>query len=77
MRDHLEKYSDFANRLPRGRTYVRNGSVVDLQLGTGTVTAFVSGSGTSSPKPSESAAASSSREALRLEGKRVLKFVTS
>ena len=27
---NLEAYSDYANRLPRGRTYVRNGSVVDL-----------------------------------------------
>jgi uncharacterized Zn finger protein len=35
--DHLEKYSDFANRLPRGRTYVRNGSVVDLQVYTVTI----------------------------------------
>src|SRR6202049_2698544 len=42
--DNLERYSDFANRLPRGRTYVRNGSVVDLQIGPGTVTALVSGS---------------------------------
>jgi uncharacterized Zn finger protein len=42
--DNLESYSDFANRLPRGRTYVRNGSVVDLQLGAGTVKALVSGS---------------------------------
>ena len=42
--DNLERYSDFANRLPRGRTYVRNGSVVDLQVGPGTVTALVSGS---------------------------------
>jgi uncharacterized Zn finger protein len=42
--DNLEAYSDFANRLPRGRTYVRNGSVVDLQIGRGTVTARVSGS---------------------------------
>ena len=33
--DNLEAYSDFANRLPRGRTYVRNGSVVDLQIETG------------------------------------------
>jgi hypothetical protein len=23
--DHLESFSDYANRLPRGRTYVRNG----------------------------------------------------
>ena len=42
--DNLERYSDFANRLPRGRTYVRNGSVVDLQVGPGSVTALVSGS---------------------------------
>ncbi len=42
--DTLESYSDFANRLPRGRTYVRNGSVMDLQLGAGTVKALVSGS---------------------------------
>jgi uncharacterized Zn finger protein len=42
--DNLERYSDFANRLPRGRTYVRNGSVVDLQVGPGRVTALVSGS---------------------------------
>jgi uncharacterized Zn finger protein len=42
--DNLESYSDFANRLPRGRTYVRNGSVVDLQVHPGKVTARVSGS---------------------------------
>src|SRR4051812_3868737 len=42
--DNLESYSDFENRLPRGRTYVRNGSVVDLQIGPGKVTALVSGS---------------------------------
>ena len=42
--DNLERYSDYANRLPRGRTYVRNGSVVDLQVGAGCVTALVSGS---------------------------------
>src|SRR5437763_12053469 len=42
--DHLESYSDFENRLPRGRTYVRNGSVVDLKIKTGRVTALVSGS---------------------------------
>jgi uncharacterized Zn finger protein len=40
---NLERYSDFANRLPRGRTYVRNGSVVDLQIGRGRVSALVSG----------------------------------
>src|SRR6516165_7199011 len=42
--DNLESYSDYENRLPRGRTYVRNGSVVDLQIKPGKVTALVSGS---------------------------------
>ena len=42
--DNLERYSDYENRLPRGRTYVRNGSVVDLQVGAGEVSAYVSGS---------------------------------
>src|SRR6266852_5835904 len=42
--ENLERYSDFANRLPRGRTYVRNGSVVDLQIARGEVKALVSGS---------------------------------
>ena len=42
--DNLARYSDFANRLPRGRSYVRNGSVVDLQVASGSVTALVSGS---------------------------------
>jgi len=42
--ENLESYSDFENRLPRGRTYVRNGSVVDLQIKPGKVTARVSGS---------------------------------
>ena len=41
---HLESFSDYANRLPRGRTYVRNGSVVDLQITPGKVQAMVSGS---------------------------------
>src|SRR5215208_4003372 len=42
--DNLESYSDYENRLPRGRTYVRNGSVVDLQIQPGKITALVSGS---------------------------------
>src|SRR3984893_3539937 len=41
---NLERYSDYENRLPRGRTYVRNGSVVDLQISKGEVTAMVAGS---------------------------------
>jgi uncharacterized Zn finger protein len=42
--DNLESYSDFENRLPRGRTYVRNGSVLDLQVTPGQIKALVSGS---------------------------------
>ena len=42
--EHLEKFSDFANRLPRGRTYVRNGSVCHLELDKGRIAAKVSGS---------------------------------
>ena len=42
--DNLESYSDYENRLPRGRTYVRNGSVVDLQIAASQITALVSGS---------------------------------
>jgi uncharacterized Zn finger protein len=42
--ENLESYSDFRNRLPRGRTYVRNGSVVDLQIAPGVIRALVSGS---------------------------------
>src|SRR4051794_22264737 len=41
---NLEGYSDYANRLPRGRTYVRNGSVVDLQIQPGEINAYVCGS---------------------------------
>ena len=40
---NLERYSDFANRLPRGRSYVRHGAVIDLQITPGTVAARVSG----------------------------------
>jgi uncharacterized Zn finger protein len=42
--DNLEHYADFANRLPRGRTYLRNGSVLDLVLAGGKVEAHVAGS---------------------------------
>lgn len=41
---NLERYSDYSNRLPRGRTYVKNGSVIDLQIAPGRVKALVSGS---------------------------------
>ncbi len=42
--DNLERYSDFENRLPRGRTYVCNGSVIDLRIARGKVEALVNGS---------------------------------
>ncbi len=41
---HLEQFSDYANRLPRGRTYVRNGSVCHLAISKGRIQAVVSGS---------------------------------
>lgn len=41
---NLEAYGDYANRLPRGRTYLRNGSVLHLDVGAGRVDAFVAGS---------------------------------
>ena len=41
---HLESFSDYANRLPRGRTYVRNGSVLDLQIAPGKIVATIMGS---------------------------------
>jgi uncharacterized Zn finger protein len=42
--DNLESYRDYANRLERGRSYVRNGLVIDLQMAPHTVTATVCGS---------------------------------
>ena len=38
---HLESFSDYANRLPRGRTYVRNGSVCHLAVDQGKIAAKV------------------------------------
>lgn len=45
---NLERYADYSNRLPRGRSYVRNGSVLDLKIDATTITAVVAGS---RPKP--------------------------
>lgn len=42
--DHIEAFSDYENRLPRGRTYVRNGSVCHLAISTGKIEAQVAGS---------------------------------
>ncbi len=41
---HLDSFGDYSNRLPRGRTYVRNGSVCHLAISKGKVEAIVSGS---------------------------------
>ncbi len=42
--DNLLSYSDYANRLPRGQSYLRNGCVLDLRIEPGSVAALVSGS---------------------------------
>lgn len=44
--DNLERYSDFASRLPRGRAYVRAGAVLDLRVTPGRVAAVVQGTDT-------------------------------
>jgi uncharacterized Zn finger protein len=41
---NVEHYSDYDNRLPRGKRYVRNGSVIDLKVERGAILALVSGS---------------------------------
>lgn len=40
---NLERYSDFANRLPRGRQYVKNDFVLDLHIKQGLIEALVQG----------------------------------
>ena len=42
--ENLERYSDYESRLPRGRSYVRSGAVVDLQIDPGKIAALVRGS---------------------------------
>jgi uncharacterized Zn finger protein len=42
--DMMESHGDYASRLPRGRSYVKNGFVIDLRIEAGRVTALVSGS---------------------------------
>jgi uncharacterized Zn finger protein len=41
---NLERYQDYQYRLPRGRSYVRNGAVIDLKVEKGRIKALVSGS---------------------------------
>jgi len=62
--DNLERYSDFANRLPRGRAYVGNGSVIDLKIVRGKVEALVSGSDIYKVKIDIAVAASSRWKAI-------------
>lgn len=42
--ENLERYHDYANRLPRGRTYLRKGAVLDLAIERGRITSLVMGS---------------------------------
>jgi len=42
--DNLERYRDFAYRLERGRSYLRSGSVLDLQIAAGKISSEVLGS---------------------------------
>ena len=41
---NLESYGDYENRLPRGRSYLSSGQVLDLKIGAGTIDALVMGS---------------------------------
>lgn len=45
---NLECYADYTNRIGRGRSYLRHGAVLDLQIKPGKITALVQGS-TSKP----------------------------
>ena len=45
---NLERYADYSNRIGRGRSYVRHGAVLDLQIGSCEIRALVQGS---APKP--------------------------
>lgn len=65
--ENLESYMDYANRLPRGRTYVRNGSVVHLDISPGKIEAMVSGSELYKVTVSISAAAKQRWKALCTE----------
>lgn len=43
--ENLESYADYSNRIDRGKSYVRNGMVIDLKISKGFITALVVGSG--------------------------------
>ena len=40
---NLERYADYSNRIGRGRSYVRHGAVLDLQINSGEVKSLVQG----------------------------------
>lgn len=40
---NLEGYADYSNRITRGRSYVRNGAILDLQINPGEVRSLVQG----------------------------------
>ncbi len=40
---NLERYADYSNRIGRGRSYVRHGAVLDLQISSGQVESLVQG----------------------------------
>lgn len=42
--ENLERYADYANRIERGKRYVRTGTVIDLNIESGKVLAKVQGS---------------------------------
>lgn len=41
---NLERYADYHNRIGRGKSYVRHGAVLDLQIEKGSIAALVQGS---------------------------------
>ena len=41
---NIDRYADFDNRLPRGRSYARSGCVIDLKIDYGMISALVQGS---------------------------------
>lgn len=41
--DNLESYRDYESRLPRGRSYLRSGAVLDLQIAAAKISALVCG----------------------------------
>jgi uncharacterized Zn finger protein len=41
--ENLEKYADYSNRIGRGRSYIKNGFVLDFKINPGEVTSLVQG----------------------------------